>query len=413
MGSISAPSLAVLAPGTMGAAIAARLSVSGAGTILTNLEGRSESTICRAHSSNMQHASYEDIVQRASYIFSIVPPSEALNLAETIVSTHKVSGRQRPLVFIDCNAVNPESMKRMQTLFDGTGITLLDGVIMGTLPTDSFNPGIYVSADPKDTAALDDFTQMANGLGLNVISLKGEGAGIGDASAVKMVHSVGISVRPQSPGARFLTRQQGIVKGTVGLFMIMILAANAASPSTAKGLAHALNLSHPTLADILIRLVPICIPKAYRFVFEMGEMSSFTGGDGAEVFDTLSKTYGRVATDDRGDVADTLLRFVEQAKEISVVFAESIKVRRPYEALRSDVEEWKRCTAPVHNGIVYLVQARRDVAGRPDESSRVQKEQCTSYNAQKAQRGGASRQIHLLDPKLATNTPVPFFFDAY
>ncbi|KAK7042126.1 Nad-binding phosphogluconate dehydrogenase-like protein [Favolaschia claudopus] len=296
MGSISAPTLAVLAPGAMGAAIAARLSASGAGTILTNLDGRSESTIHRAHTSNMQHASYEDIVQRASYIFSIVPPQEALTLAETIVSAYKSSGSQRPLIFIDCNAVNPESMKGMKTLLEGTGITLLDGVIIGTPPSDSFNPGIYVSADPKDMAALDDFTRMANGLGLNVIPLKGEGAGIGDASAVKMAHS-------------------GIVKGTIGLFTTMILAANAASPSTAEGLAHALNLSQPTLADLLIRFVPMSIPKAYRFVAEMEEVSSFTGGDGAEIFDRLSKIFGRVAND-RGDIADTLLKFVEQAKEV-------------------------------------------------------------------------------------------------
>jgi hypothetical protein len=81
-------------------------------------------------------------------------------------------------------------MKRMAALFGGTGITLIDGVIIGYPPSESFNPAIYVSADPKDTPTLDEFARMSIQFGLNVIPLKGEGAGIGDASAVKMANTV-------------------------------------------------------------------------------------------------------------------------------------------------------------------------------------------------------------------------------
>ncbi|KAJ6562328.1 hypothetical protein B0H19DRAFT_1144172 [Mycena capillaripes] len=226
----SSPTLALLAPGEMGAAIAARLSSFGVGMVLTNLDGRSEATQQRAHASNMQHASYAEIVERASCIYSVVPPKEAFTIAETILAAYKAAGSHRPLIFVDCNALNPDSMKRMAALFEETGITLIDGVIIGTPPTASFNPGIYVSADPRDKLALDEFTRMSIQFGLNVLPLKGEGAGIGDASALKMAHG-------------------GIVKGTIGLFTTMILAANAASPSTADGLLHALNLSQPTLVD--------------------------------------------------------------------------------------------------------------------------------------------------------------------
>ncbi|KAF8202016.1 6-phosphogluconate dehydrogenase C-terminal domain-like protein [Mycena galopus ATCC 62051] len=311
--------LALLAPGAMGSAIAARLSASGAGTILTNLDGRSQTTIQRAHASSMQHASYGEIVQRSSYIYSVVPPQDAPAVAEAIVSAYKTANSQHPLVFIDCNAVNPDSMKKMAALFDGTGITLIDGVIIGTPPTASFNPGLYVSADPKDVAALEEFTRMSIQFGLNVIPLKGEGAGIGDASAVKMAHS-------------------GIVKGTIGLFTTMVLAANAASPSTASGLAHALNLSQPTLADLLIRFLPHVVPKAYRFVAEMEEVGGFVASSGgsANTFDGIASVFKRVAeASARADVdaniiantdptssttnadsdVDLLLKFVEQAKE--------------------------------------------------------------------------------------------------
>jgi 3-hydroxyisobutyrate dehydrogenase-like beta-hydroxyacid dehydrogenase len=174
----------------MGAAIAARLSASGAGIILTNLDGRSEATRQRALTSNMQHASYAEITERATCIYSVVPPKDAFAIAEAVVTAYKAAGSLRALVFVDCNAVNPESMKRMAALFDGTAITLIDGVIIGTPPSESFNPGIYVSADPKDTAVLDEFARMSIQFGLNVIPLKGEGAGIGDASALKMAHAV-------------------------------------------------------------------------------------------------------------------------------------------------------------------------------------------------------------------------------
>ncbi|KAF7335159.1 Nad-binding phosphogluconate dehydrogenase-like protein [Mycena sanguinolenta] len=306
--------LAVVAPGAMGAAIAARLSASSAGTIFTNLDGRSEATIQRARASGMQHASWSEIALRAAYIYSIVPPKDALAIAESIIAAHATVAHERltPLVFVDCNAVNPESMKRMAALFEGTGITLLDGVVIGTPPTAEFNPAIYVSADPKDMVALDEFTRVSNGFGLNVRPLKGEGAGIGDASALKMAHS-------------------GIVKGTIGLFTTMILAANAASPSTASGLAHALDFSQPALSDLLIRLLPEALPKAYRFVGEMEQVGGFVAAhaSGAHVsdvasgpatsptFDGLAQIFARVAGVDanEGTEGDVLLRFVEQAKE--------------------------------------------------------------------------------------------------
>ncbi|KAJ6597798.1 hypothetical protein DFH09DRAFT_1132640 [Mycena vulgaris] len=296
--------LALLAPGAMGAGIAARLSASGAGTILTNLDGRSEATIQRAREANMQHASYAEIVERATCIYSIVPPVDAFSLAESVVGAYKAVDSKRELIFADCNAVNPESAKRMATLFGGTGITFLDGAIIGLPPSPSFNPGIYVSAAPKDVPALDEFVRMSIQFGLNAIPLKGEGAGIGDASAVKMAHA-------------------GIVKGTIGLFATMILSANAASPSTAEGLLHALNLSVPVFIDLIIRFLPQALPKAYRFVGEMEEVGGFVGAD-SRTFEGLAGIFARIASaresganrleNTQGDI-ELLLKFVEDAQK--------------------------------------------------------------------------------------------------
>ncbi|KAJ7468286.1 6-phosphogluconate dehydrogenase C-terminal domain-like protein [Mycena galericulata] len=299
---MTSPTIALLAPGAMGAGIAARLSASGAGTILTNLDERSEATIERARAANMVHASYAEIAERATCIYSVVPPIDAFGVAEAVVGPYKAAGSTRELVYVDCNAVNPESVKRMATLFEGTAITFIDGVIIGMPPTESFNPGIYVSADPKAKAVLDDFTTMSIKFGLNVIPLKGEGAGIGDASALKMAHA-------------------GIVKGTIGLFATMILAANASSPSTAEGLLHALNLSQPVFVDLIIRFIPQILPKAYRFVGEMEEVGGFVGDGGARTFEGLAGIFARVADarenapESAGGDVELLMKFVEEARK--------------------------------------------------------------------------------------------------
>ncbi|KAJ7104363.1 6-phosphogluconate dehydrogenase C-terminal domain-like protein [Mycena belliarum] len=298
----SSPTLALLAPGAMGAALAARLSAFGAGTILTNLDGRSETTIQRAHEANMRHASYAEIVERAGYIYSVIPPADAFGIAEAVLRAYREANSTRPLVFVDCNAINPESAKRMAGLFADTPITFLDGAIIGTPPTDSFNPAMFVTADPQDAAALEDFVRMSTQFGLNVVPLMSEGAAVGDASAVKMAHA-------------------GIVKGMIGLFTTMILAANESSPSTAEGLLQALNFSQPVLVDLIIEHLPVMLPKAYRFVGELQEIGGFVGAGSpvADTFQGLSQTFARVAQSagapSSGDAA-VLLKFVEQARNL-------------------------------------------------------------------------------------------------
>lgn len=188
--------IALLAPGGMGSKIAARISSRGGGEILTNLEGRSNATLQRAKESGMKHASYTDIVKSATCIFSVVPPKDAFAVAEAVAAAYKAAGSSREIIFADCNAVNPDTVRRMATLFDGTAVSFIDGAIVGAPPSATFNPGIYVSADQRDAAALDEFVHMSTEFGLNIIALKGEGSGVGDASALKMAHAVRCKLTP-------------------------------------------------------------------------------------------------------------------------------------------------------------------------------------------------------------------------
>src|SRR3569832_2025532 len=78
------PSIAILAPGAMGSAIAARLAEHGA-EVLTSLDGRSEATCKRAAAAGMVAADGTGIAN-ADIILSIVPPGEALALAERLAA---------------------------------------------------------------------------------------------------------------------------------------------------------------------------------------------------------------------------------------------------------------------------------------------------------------------------------------
>ncbi|EJF57748.1 6-phosphogluconate dehydrogenase C-terminal domain-like protein [Dichomitus squalens LYAD-421 SS1] len=292
------PTIAVIAPGTMGAAVASRFTKAGC-TVLTTLEGRSASTIERAKKAGMEDASLVDIARRADFVLSIIPPSSAVVFAEAFKKAYDASSGNPKLAFADCNAVSPETVKRIARVFDGSTVRFVDASIIGGPPTDGYDPAFYASAAPEDERTLDSFVGLS-AWGLRTVALKGEGAGVGDASALKMSYA-------------------GITKGFIGLTTTMILAANASSPATAQALMHELHASQPFYLERITRSVPGMLPKAYRWVGEMEEISAFVRdglGDGeAHVHRGFAHLYDRVekALPDGEDVA-VLKKFVEEAK---------------------------------------------------------------------------------------------------
>lgn len=183
----------------MGAAVASVLTSRGC-TVLTHLAGRSADTHRRAAEAGMQDGgSLQEIGQRARWVLSIMPPSSAEKFAtdflaafklqdtDTYASAGKHSGPG--VVFVDCNAVNPETVKRIAGHFKGTGVRFIDATILGMPPEGGYSPKFYASADRTDQDILQEFASLT-GWGLPVMPLVGEGAGIGAASALKMSYSV-------------------------------------------------------------------------------------------------------------------------------------------------------------------------------------------------------------------------------
>jgi 3-hydroxyisobutyrate dehydrogenase-like beta-hydroxyacid dehydrogenase len=279
------PVVAVIAPGNMGAAVGRRLSENGL-QVLTSLTGRSAASAARAREAGMADASHEQIAG-ADLILSIVPPGDALSLAELLAPALE-RGNRKP-AYVDCNAVNPKTVAGIEAVIATTACPFVDsGIIGGPPKPGSPGPAFYASGAEAPRFA------VLNQYGLDVRVLDGA---VGAASAVKMSYA-------------------GITKGFTALGTVMMLAA--ARAGTAEVLHRELSQSQPALLAWLTRQVPNMYSKAYRWVAEMEEIAGFVGEDkaGNQIFDGATALYDRIAEDFESDRQETgaLTRFLDQGK---------------------------------------------------------------------------------------------------
>jgi len=263
------PIVAVIAPGSMGSGVGQRLAENGV-DVITSLAGRGEASAARARAAGMR-AVDDAALADAEAILSIVPPGSALALAERLAPVLKAAAR-KPL-YIDCNAVSPETALRIAAVIEAAGAPFVDGGIIGGPPKPgSTGTKLYVSGPHAARAA-----RLAE-YGLEMRPMDGR---IGAASALKMSYA-------------------GITKGFTALGGMMMLAA------TRRGSAEAL---HAELADSqkalfgwLTRQVPNMYPKAYRWVAEMEEIAAFASEDptAEQLFEAAARFYERLAADAEG-----------------------------------------------------------------------------------------------------------------
>ena len=268
------PIVAVIAPGMMGSVVANRLTDRGV-EVRSLLAGRSAATQARAKAAAMADAT-EDGIAACDFILSIVPPGEALGLAERLAPAMRATGKKP--VYVDCNAVAPSTVLRIARVVQETGAVFVDGGIIGPPPApDSKNTRIYLSGDAAArVTVLRDF-------GLNMPVQEGP---IGAASAMKLSYA-------------------GFTKGFTALGAAMMLAATRAG--TADALIAEMTVSQPLLLGWLTRQMPKMPDKAYRWVAEMEEISTFVGEDpaGAQFYAAAARFYERIAADLEGAQTET------------------------------------------------------------------------------------------------------------
>jgi len=270
------PTIAILAPGAMGSAVARRLGEHGA-RVLTSLEGRSEATLKRAADAGMVGAE-DDAIADADIILSIVPPGEAVALAERLASL--IVKRDKKPIVIDCNAVNVGTVRRIEEIIGSAQARFVDAGIIGFPPQPGGkSPAFYMSGEHAGDVA------VLKQLGLDVRLVEGP---VGAASALKMSYA-------------------GIVKGLAGIGSAMVLAATRAG--AADALRAELALSQPAILTRLETALPDMIPKTYRWVAEMREISGFLGADhpASQIYEGFARWFEHLADDANGEAADVEL----------------------------------------------------------------------------------------------------------
>lgn len=259
-----APTIVVIASGEMGAGIGRRLTERGA-RVLTSLKGRSAASASRAAAAGMKNVESDDELAQADFILSVVPPGEALALAERL--KRPIGQSQNKPVYVDCNAVSPQTAHRIAAALADSGALFVDGGIIGGPPAGDYTPGIYVSGKHADEVL------RLNAYGLKIRPIKGD---IGAASALKMSYA-------------------GITKGITAIGIALLLGASRAG--NMDELKQELAESQPQILARMSRQIPAAFPKAYRWVAEMEEISAFLGDDPAsrDMFLGISALYERLA----------------------------------------------------------------------------------------------------------------------
>jgi 3-hydroxyisobutyrate dehydrogenase-like beta-hydroxyacid dehydrogenase len=268
------PTIAIIAPGNMGAGIGRRLTENKV-TVLTSLNGRSDVSARRAREAGMQPAK-ERALAEADFLLSIIPPGDALALAERLAPV--LTAANKKPIYVECNAVSPPTMLKIADVIEATGCAFVGAGIIGPPPKPgSANTKIYAAGPAaKDFARLNDF-------GLIVRVLEGP---LTAASALKMSYA-------------------GITKGFAALGAAMMLAATRGG--SAAALKAELSESRPDLLRYLSNQVPAMYSKAYRWVAELDEIASFVGDERAEheMLAAAARLYERIAEDYEGEKKET------------------------------------------------------------------------------------------------------------
>jgi 3-hydroxyisobutyrate dehydrogenase-like beta-hydroxyacid dehydrogenase len=260
------PTVVVIAMGEMGSGIARRLKERGA-RVRTSLTGRSSASAARASSAGAEP--FDDdraLLEGSDFMLSVVPPGTARDLARRLAPALQAVARKP--VYVDCNAIAPQSAREVAAILAPTGCPFADGGIIGGPPKgEEAGPRIYISGPAAQGAAA-----LAR-CGLDMRVLPGD---VGIASAFKLSYA-------------------GFTKGVVALASEMILGATQAGIETE--LKREIASSQPQLLTWIQKRVPEMYHKSYRWVAEMEEISAYLEDvpGGGEIYAGMARLYRELA----------------------------------------------------------------------------------------------------------------------
>ena len=278
----------ILSPGEMGAGVGAALRASGL-SVLTCLAGRSPASQERARAAGIEDTpDLAALVERCDLVLSILVPAHARGVAAAVGKAARTAGATT--VLADCNAISPQTMQAIEADLAGSGVTLVDGGIVGGPPRNGQGPRVYASG-----AAAHVLGEL-DGRGIDVVDV---GPEIGKASAVKMCYAA-------------------MTKGTTALRTALLVAARRLEvyDELIAEMEHSQAAALAAAQQGMRRLPNV----AYRWIGEMEEIAStfehvgvtpdfHTGA--AQVFREVDAVFGDDDSAELCDLAESVGRLAQ------------------------------------------------------------------------------------------------------
>ncbi len=275
--------VAIIGMGGMGHRMAAELT-SGGHDVLTCLAGRGTLSQARAQEAGARDVyTLDALVRDAEIILSVMPPEQADAFAAKIASACQKT--QSTPLFVDCNAVSPQSAVAIGEKIAAAGADFVDASIIGMPPQDGKRIRLYVSGPHVDRLAVLD------GHGLD---LKPIGPNVGQASGLKMCYAA-------------------LTKGQMTLQTAVLMLAEALD--LFEPFSEELELSQNDVWQRMQFIAPFIAPDSARWIGEMREIAATFGAANlptgfhdaaAQVFAAAASTPLAQATRETADFSTPL-----------------------------------------------------------------------------------------------------------
>ncbi len=255
--------IVLLHPGAMGSSLGAALVANGH-TVRWVGEGRSAASRARAEADAFTEASdLRSGLDGAEMVLSVCPPEFALQVGVGVAA----AGFRG--IYVDANAISPESGRTVAATVAEGGATPVDAGIVGPPARGGARPLLYLSGPQLPVATV---AEAFGDSWLEIVSLD---APVGAASATKMAFAAW-------------------TKGSAAL--LLAVRALAESEGVTEGLDHAWATLIPDLHERLTRTAAGSAPKAWRFRAEMTEIAATFSSAGlpAGFHEAAAEIYGRL-----------------------------------------------------------------------------------------------------------------------
>jgi len=261
--------IGITSPGDMGQGVAMCIKALGFNVCMAS-DGRSARTRSLGEKAGLTDCkSLEKLVQTCDMVLSVLDPGAAVTNAKAVAAACKATGRK--IVFVECNAIAPQTMHEITNIMTAVDCTVVDAGIIGPPPRNNAKQRFYVSGP---------HASLMNRINSPQINVRVAGEKIGDASAVKMCYAA--------------------LKGSIALGTELLIAARKLGVD--QTLEAEFKGSQAELHQSVLSRSAGMPFKAYRWVPEMHEIAKTFEGAGMtpRIFQGAADLYAQIAATPQG-----------------------------------------------------------------------------------------------------------------